>query len=474
LATALSGTLLRAGWTPERVDRFVHVIATAARDEEAPQREKAEALAAKLTDKNGRVPGLPRLTEILGEKTVKRLRGWISLGAEPLFDAAAALVRITDPLPAPPMLVEGYLPDGACGGLTGQGGASKTTFALWEGVHLALGWPLFGREVTRSGGVLFVTAEDDKALLAYRLQQMAPDLCLGPDERRKLESLIYVEDVTGRMLRMVEADERGNLAPTAFGDRLIEVYKGHGLVLVNIDPTNLFGPGERFVNDAEASLMVEGQRIARELGCTVRFIHHISKSAARSGVVDQYASRGGASFADNSRFQHHLVRHEDEPDEDEDGQARKRSKSGFTPPDAIEPVALAEGRVLRLHTTKLSWAPLPLDPIWLTREGFRFDWHAPERVSRDERVKRRVLEEQRRVVAYVVAQLGQGVRLSVKQIAEEHHRALKLGRNDARRVVDVLLQKRHLKLEPLPKDQQQGARKEYLSPGLPLPSGEGF
>jgi RecA-family ATPase len=40
----------------------------------------------------------------------------------------------------------------------------------------------------------------------------------------------------------------------------------------------------------------------RGLGCCVRLICHVSKEAARSGALDQYASRGGSALADGARM----------------------------------------------------------------------------------------------------------------------------------------------------------------------------
>ena len=232
--------------------------------------------------------------------------------------------------------------------LRAEGGAGKTTFCLWEAVHIALGRPLFGAEVVKPGAVLFITAEDDKAILAYRIQAVAAALRLTEAENKvTLAEPVFIEDVSGRILRLVQADERGNLAVTEVGERLIEAYRDRGLVLINIDPTNLFGPGERYVNDAEAALMCEGLRIARKLNCTVRYVHHIGKSNALGADVHQYLGRGGSAFADNSRFQHFL--------------------GATIPPSRYELPTLGStvetdelkraaegGRVLRLHMTS-SW-----------------------------------------------------------------------------------------------------------------------
>ncbi len=73
---------------------------------------------------------------------------------------------------------------------------------------------------------------------------------------------------------------------------------------------NLFGPGERFVNDGEAKIMEIGRLISRELNCAVRYSHHVSKEAARGRFVDAHTGRGGAAGGDNARFVWVVVPHD--------------------------------------------------------------------------------------------------------------------------------------------------------------------
>jgi hypothetical protein len=387
-----------------------------------------------------------------------RKAGWRP-ESERIFNPEQARVSLTEPLPEPEFIVPGYLPFGTVGGLPAEGGAGKTTFTLWEAAHIALGGRrLFGAEVSKPGAVLFITAEDDRPILTFRLQAVAAALRLTDADRAKLAENIFIEDLSGRMVRLVHADERGNLAVTEVGDRLIEAYQDRGVVLVNIDPTNLFGPGERYVNDAEAALMVEGLRIARELKCTVRFVHHIGKANARDGVVDQYASRGGSAFADNSRFQHLLVRHDLEA-----ASKYPLPPLGSTADTEEAKRAAEDGRLLRLHVTKLSWAARPMEPKWLMREGlggFKV-LHVPE-MSRAERREMRDNETERRVVEYVRVCVAGGQRLSPHQLADVHYSAMGLKRPEARRVVEKLLASRVLELKDLPAEERRGQRRAYI------------
>jgi P4 family phage/plasmid primase-like protien len=79
LATALAGVLLRSGWGPEEVDHFVGTVAEQAGDEELRQRFKADRLASKLEEDGGRVPGMKKLREIVGEEAFTKIQEWLGL-----------------------------------------------------------------------------------------------------------------------------------------------------------------------------------------------------------------------------------------------------------------------------------------------------------------------------------------------------------------------------------------------------------
>jgi len=76
-AMALCGSLLRAGWTAERVDWFVPIVAAAAGDEEAASRAKGARTAAKL-QAGEPVSGWPSLAGFMGQKVVDRVRQWLN------------------------------------------------------------------------------------------------------------------------------------------------------------------------------------------------------------------------------------------------------------------------------------------------------------------------------------------------------------------------------------------------------------
>ena len=67
-ALALSGVLLRAGWSRGRVERFVSLVATAANDEELDDRVRAVETTEQRIIAGEKATGLPILTNLIGEK----------------------------------------------------------------------------------------------------------------------------------------------------------------------------------------------------------------------------------------------------------------------------------------------------------------------------------------------------------------------------------------------------------------------
>lgn len=104
------------------------------------------------------------------------------------------------------------------------------------------------------------------------------------------------------MCRLTELDRHGNVVLTGLADAIVERFRDAPPVMVGFDPAISFGAGERIVNDNEQSLVLAARRIVRGLGCCVRLIAHTGKENARSGTLDQYASRGGSALADGTRM----------------------------------------------------------------------------------------------------------------------------------------------------------------------------
>lgn len=274
---------------------------------------------------------------------------------------------------APRVLWPGLIPCDAFG-LVGPGGVSKSSFLLWLMVHTVLGREALGRAPARSGACLYVSAEDDEQTIRYRVREICDALQLDEAERRTVAEGLYVLDLTGQVARLVSADAEGNLQFTGLVDQLASHYKDVGLVLVALDPAMYFGPGERFVNDAEAMLMQTLRRLGRALGgIAVGAVHHTGKQVARDGTADQYAGRGGSAFADHSRGL--LVMHRHQADNEQ-----------YPRPPGVTEQDIEDGRAMRLHVGKFSAGPHEPQPVWIVRgadNAWRFDVHvAPDAEAR--------------------------------------------------------------------------------------------
>lgn len=327
------------------------------------------------------------------------------------------------------------------------GGAGKSTLTLFEMAHVICGEPLYGREIRRPGPCVLITAEDERGIVEYRLWRVLEDLQLSRPQREHVRANLYVEDLTGRPCRFVDLSENGSLVQTPAVRELVQRYRPVKPSFVSIDPMNLFGPGERFINDGEGELMRAGRFISAGLNATVRFEHHVGKARARERSADQYSGRGGSAAADNARFVHVLQVHE--PDDE------------FTAPSRCTPKDIAEGNVLRLHVAKDSYGARIKAPLWILRNGFLFT-----HVVSDPQLDVDPMEAQlRRLYAFIESETNAGIRHTANSLDS---RLMDLGvtRQEMRAALHVSIERKHLVEQSLPKDEQRGRRKTFLALGL--------
>lgn len=95
---ALAGTLARAGWSEVDVLKFVVAVAQATKDEERKDREAAVKTTFQKFAAGEETTGAPRLSELLGQAVVERLRNWLHLefrasARSPSLELSAALHR---------------------------------------------------------------------------------------------------------------------------------------------------------------------------------------------------------------------------------------------------------------------------------------------------------------------------------------------------------------------------------------------
>lgn len=373
--------------------------------------------------------------------------------AVPPFNADRARLHadiFATPPPRPLFVVERYLPVDVAA-LVAPGGTGKTTLVQYEGVHIALGLPLYGLTIERPGPVVFITGEDDKAAFEHRLYHLVEGLGLTPAQRDTLRANIYIEDVSGRLSRLVEMDRAGNLIFTDLVSHIIDAYSGIQPALINFDPLVSFGPGERIVNDGEQAVVVALRRIVAALGCCCRVVHHTGQAVHRERIVDLYSGRGGSSLGDGVRSQSQLVLHTT-------GDKLQR------PPGILYEDIEAE-RVLRLHINKLTHAKRPKDPIWLVRNGWTFEHHAASTEDAEAGRRRQEREDTEVVLSYLRRRLAEKAPIKhTRRSLEDAYADIGIPRNRVRTIADMAIQRGDLAELELSREEQHGRRTHYLRP----------
>lgn len=95
VAVALCGLLLRADWDPTEIDDWLGAIAKAEGDEELEMRLKADYQADRLA-KNERVPGIPRLMDLMGKEVTEKVIDWLGIkdvnGLEKINELAGFII----------------------------------------------------------------------------------------------------------------------------------------------------------------------------------------------------------------------------------------------------------------------------------------------------------------------------------------------------------------------------------------------
>jgi hypothetical protein len=369
---------------------------------------------------------------------------------DPLFDPDRARLRaeLLDTAPMPVEAIVHELLRRTAGVRVASGGSGKSTLTLFEMICIIQGCPLYGREVRRSGPCILLTAEDERAVVEYRLARILEDMRLPRADRERVLANLYIEDMTDRVCRLVDLGPNGSLIPTFAVGELIKRYEPIKPAFVSVDPMTLFGPGERHVNDGEAELLRAGRAISHGLNAAVRFEHHVGKANSRDRQTDQYAGRGGSAGADNARFVHILVAHE--PNDKQ-----------FAAPRRISTEDIANGNVLRLHVAKDSYGVRITAPIWIQRNGFLFT-HVPPDPKLDEDPMKAPLM---RLYEFIETEAGNGVTHTMTTL-DSRLAELNLTRHSMRAALHVALERGHLLEQALPKEQQRGRRKTYLARGL--------
>lgn len=352
----------------------------------------------------------------------------------------------------------------------GSGGTGKTSCVLNEFVPIVAGGELYGQPIDKQGPCALVTAEDGADYARYLLKRVLTDganLGVFPDNvvRCAKANIRVIGWPRAKYGPAVYVDQLGNFHRATVFDLLLELLRPINPVYVTLDPAVLFGAGERHLNDGDAFFAAMIHEAALEMGCCFQVIDHVSQNVARSGIVDQYAARGGTAKTDNARMARQLVvyRQDDE----------KKAERVVGLPFAVRPEDISEGRLMQLHWTKLNYAPKP-DPIWLLRRGYLIEGKRPPSADMRQQSEQQARDRQsvgdvELLVAYIKAQLavGAGIRLSQNDLEKEKITdadGRHLSRDRIRSAVQRALATDRLRHHNLPLGEVRGQRKQFLAP----------
>lgn len=292
LAAALAGALLRAGWKPEQADHFIGIIADEAGDEKARDRLKAGALARRLKD-GGRVPGVPKLREMLGAAVTGRVVEWLALKGEPeeeqkplrpLVVSASELSVLS--VPPRETVVESWLLLPSLILIWALRGLGKTWLALELARAIATGEKFLAWAVPKARRVLYVDGEMPLTDLKERLAQ----LCATPPALLDfLPSEMLFRD--GQPLNLNSALHQARII------ELLDTLAGEGRApeVVIFDNLSSLAGGTDENSNSEIESLLRFLIGLRHRGLAVILIHH-----AKKGGEDQRGASRREDLLDTS------------------------------------------------------------------------------------------------------------------------------------------------------------------------------
>ena len=196
-------------------------------------------------------------------------------------------------------------PMGTVGSLVAAGGSGKSIFALQQGLSIAL-----GRDNLKRGHVLYLPAEDPITEIGKRLQAIAREWRLTPEEIETATGNFHILNLLGQQPDLLQTDGKDRYILSGLLNEIAGVISQK-----SPDPVRLliFDTLRRFnfadENDGGQMAKVLGimEQICLHVGCSCLFLHHTSKAASMGNATDmQQASRGSSVLVDNIRFQQFL------------------------------------------------------------------------------------------------------------------------------------------------------------------------
>ncbi|MHB1516593.1 MAG: helicase RepA family protein [Acidiferrobacteraceae bacterium] len=244
----------------------------------------------------------------------------------------------------PPLdfILPGFLA-GTVGTMFSPGATGKSFLALETAMGIACsvaGGDLLNLKPQHTGPVVYFAAEDPSIILQHRIRAIGQRL---PDSARTaIAERLTIQSVVGRRINIMNDSNLNALINYCSGVRVI-IFD----VLSRIHHLDENSNGEMGL------LLQTLEYLAAQTGAAVLFLHHVSKSSARDGLVDQFSSRGASALTDNARF----------------GMALSKMSEAESSELCDEGRAISERRqfYLRLSFPKINYSE-PQPDLWFRRE----------------------------------------------------------------------------------------------------------
>lgn len=185
---------------------------------------------------------------------------------------------------------------GTVGGLVSPGGVGKSWMSLLCAVSIAGPQELpdlLGIGIEGRGRVVYFAGEDPREIIHQRLRAIAQvkrEITQEVQDHIKENLTIY--PTIGYQMALDDA---------TWEAKLTEMLEGCRLAI--FDTLTRFHSLDENKTDDAKKVMGAMERIAAKTGCTILYLHHVSKASALGGLTElQQAARGSGVFVDNARW----------------------------------------------------------------------------------------------------------------------------------------------------------------------------
>lgn len=205
---------------------------------------------------------------------------------------AVDIMRALETAPPEPDFIWPGLLAGTVGAMVAPGATGKSFWALEAAMAVACSVPggdILGLAPAASGRVVYLAAEDPESALIRRVHAMGAHLARAAWQ--VIADNLTLEPVMGKRLDVMDRRHQAHIVDVCADARL-----------VIIDTLNRVHGLDENDNGAMSRLLTQLEFFADTTGCSVLYLHHVSKASALSRSTDQQAARGASALIDNSRW----------------------------------------------------------------------------------------------------------------------------------------------------------------------------